>query len=88
MERHQSDRDRHSDEAGRCSETILEVRGVSSNTIEDTVMFYFENTCRSGGGDIKRIKSEDGIFYIKFEDDQGKHGYSQFENPKSRIFDV
>lgn len=62
----------YSEEAGEDSENILEVRGVSSKTSEDTVMMYFENTRRSGGGEIKSMKSEDGVFYIIFEDDQGK----------------
>lgn len=44
---------------------------MSSKTSEDTVMMYFENTRRSGGGEIKSINSEDGVFYIIFEDDQG-----------------
>lgn len=62
-----------SEEAGEDSENIrgVEVRGVSSKTSEDTVMMYFENTRRSGGGDIKSMKSEDGVFYIIFEDEQG-----------------
>lgn len=61
-----------SGEAGKDSENVLEVRGVSSKTSEDTVMMYFENTRRSGGGEIKSMKAEDGVFYIIFEDDQGK----------------
>lgn len=63
--------DDFSEEAGEDSENILEVRGVSSKTSDDTVMMYFENTRRSGGGEIKSMKSEDGVFYIIFEDDQG-----------------
>ncbi|XP_061194391.1 uncharacterized protein LOC133202571 [Saccostrea echinata] len=50
------------------SENILEVRGVSSRTTMDTVEMYFENTRRSGGGDIKSIDAKDGVFYIVFED--------------------
>ena len=54
------------------SEMILEVRGVSPSTSEDTVMMYFENTRRSGGGDVKTImKVEDGVFHIIFEEEQG-----------------
>lgn len=61
----------YSEEAGKNSENILEVRGVSSKTSEDTVMMYFENTRRSGGGEIKSMEAGDGVFYIRFEDDQG-----------------
>ena len=53
------------------SEMILEVRGVSPSTSEDTVMMYFENTRRSGGGDVKNmIKVEDGVFHIIFEEEK------------------
>ncbi|XP_056006116.1 protein mono-ADP-ribosyltransferase PARP14-like isoform X2 [Ostrea edulis] len=51
------------------SENVLEVRGVSSSTSCDTVEMYFENTRRSGGGDIKQIREEDGTFYIIFEEE-------------------
>lgn len=60
----------YSEEAGEDSENILEVRGVSSKTSEDTVMMYFENTRRSGGGEIKSIEPGDGVFYIIFEDER------------------
>ncbi|XP_062581102.1 protein mono-ADP-ribosyltransferase PARP14-like isoform X2 [Saccostrea cucullata] len=51
------------------SENILEVRGVSDRTSLDTVEMYFENTRRSGGGDIKNIEEKEGVFYIVFEDE-------------------
>lgn len=63
--------DDFSEEPCEDSENILEVRGVSSRTSDDTVVMYFENTRRSGGGEIKSMKSEDGVFYIIFEDEQG-----------------
>ena len=54
------------------SKMILEVRGVSPSTSVDTVMMYFENTRRSGGGDVKNImKVGDGVFHIIFEEEQG-----------------
>lgn len=59
------------EEAGNDAENILEVRGVSPQTSEETVMVYFENTRRSGGGDIKSIKIKDGVFYVVFEDEHG-----------------
>ena len=60
------------EESQEDSEMILEVRGVSPSTSEDTVMMYFENTRRSGGGDVKTImKVEDGVFHIIFEEEQG-----------------
>ena len=60
------------EESQEDSEMILEVRGVSPSTSEDTVMMYFENTRRSGGGDVKTImKVEDGVFHIIFEEEKG-----------------
>ncbi|XP_061194487.1 protein mono-ADP-ribosyltransferase PARP14-like [Saccostrea echinata] len=51
------------------SENVLEVRGVSERTTTDTVEMYFENTRRSGGGDIKNMEEKEGVFYIVFEDE-------------------
>lgn len=59
------------EEADNDAENILQVRGVSPQTSEETVMVYFENTRRSGGGDVKSIKLKDGVFYIVFEDEHG-----------------
>lgn len=59
------------EEAGKDSEIILQVRGVSPSTNAFTVQMYFENSRRSGGGEIKKIKIKDGIFYIEFKDEQG-----------------
>lgn len=59
------------EEAGKDSEIILQVRGVSPSTNEFTVQMYFENSHRSGGGEIKKKKLKDGIFYIEFKDKQG-----------------
>ena len=57
------------------SEMILEVRGVSSSTSEDTVMMYFENTRLSGGGDVKTMmKVEDCVFHVIFKEEHGKFG--------------
>lgn len=59
------------EEADNESEIILQVRGVSPSTNAFTVQMYFENSRRSGGGEIKKIEIKDGIFYIKFKDEQG-----------------
>jgi hypothetical protein len=53
-------------------ENVLEVKGVAPSTSSDTVEMYFENTRRSGGGDITKISEEDGTFYIIFEEEGGK----------------
>lgn len=63
------------EEAGNESEIILQVRGVSPSTNAFTVQMYFENSRRSGGGEIKKIKIKDGIFDIEFKDEQGTFYY-------------
>lgn len=51
---------------------ILEVLGVPSIISQYVLRNYFENTRRSGGGEIKSMKAEDGVFYIIFEDEHGR----------------
>ncbi|KAJ8316973.1 hypothetical protein KUTeg_004877 [Tegillarca granosa] len=47
----------------------VEVRGVKQGTTDDTVLYYFENKKRSGGGDIQNMEREDNVIYITFEDE-------------------
>lgn len=71
METFRSDMECTPEEADNESEIILQVRGVSPSTNAFTVQMYFENSRRSGGGEIKKIEIKDGIFYIEFKDEQG-----------------
>lgn len=71
METFRSDMECPPEEADNESEIILQVRGVSPSTNAFTVQMYFENSRRSGGGEIKKIEIKDGIFYIEFKDEQG-----------------
>ena len=47
--------------------------GIYDVTSKDTLSFYFENTRRSGGGDIEDIGYEagSGVAYITFSDPTG-----------------
>ncbi|XP_033757736.1 protein mono-ADP-ribosyltransferase PARP14-like isoform X2 [Pecten maximus] len=45
------------------------VKGTAEKTAQSTLEFYFENTRRSGGGDVCEVKvREDGSYLIFFED--------------------
>ncbi|XP_060085651.1 protein mono-ADP-ribosyltransferase PARP14-like isoform X2 [Ylistrum balloti] len=45
------------------------VKGTSEKTSLSTLEFYFENTRRSGGGDVTEVKDqEDGSYLVYFED--------------------
>ncbi|XP_053407527.1 protein mono-ADP-ribosyltransferase PARP14-like [Mercenaria mercenaria] len=48
----------------------IEARGFSESCSEDTLRFYFENTRRSGGGDIKSftMNRDKGFAHITFQD--------------------
>ena len=47
---------------------VVEVSGLSPQTTEDAVCNYFENTRRSGGGDIEHmdIQRESGVAVVTF----------------------
>lgn len=59
---------------GKVTPTLnrIEVKGVKPGTSDDTVLFYFENQRRSGGGDIQHLEREDDVIYITFEDENSK----------------
>ncbi|KAL8618042.1 hypothetical protein ACOMHN_021762 [Nucella lapillus] len=48
----------------------VEVRGLASNTLGDTVHYYFENKRRSGGGPVKNVQYHPGtgVAQVTFED--------------------
>lgn len=71
LEKFRSDVDITSEVPGTDPEIILQVRGVLPSTSTFTVQMYFENRRRSGGGEIKKIKLENGIFCITFIDEKG-----------------
>ena len=47
------------------------IRGLSKDTTEDTVLNYFENTRRSGGGPVEEVKISENTAHVKFESSEG-----------------
>ncbi|KAL3865248.1 hypothetical protein ACJMK2_006863 [Sinanodonta woodiana] len=50
---------------GGLSKTV-EVRGFSMKTSQELMEMYFENSRRSGGGDLEEVKISDEVAYITF----------------------
>ena len=53
---------------------IIKVKGVDKSASRDTLEFYFENSRRSGGGEIEAVKSDDeddDVIYITFKSSEG-----------------
>ena len=51
----------------------IEVRGFSASTSDDTLVSFFENKRRSGGGDIKEshLDRSNNVFTATFEQPGG-----------------
>ena len=60
-------------EMSEASKTIM-VTGISSRTTEDSLLNYFENWRRSGGGYVEsvEIQRDNGVAFVTFEDASGK----------------
>ena len=56
---------------------MVKISGVTQNISEETLELYFENTKRSGGGEIKSIDMFPSMqaAIITFEDTAGKNHY-------------
>ncbi|KAK3607180.1 hypothetical protein CHS0354_007095 [Potamilus streckersoni] len=46
----------------------LAIQGFSSDTNQEVLEMYFENSRRSGGGDIEEFEIKDGIAYVTFKE--------------------
>ena len=51
--------------------TKVIIHGLSQNTTKDALQNYFENTRRSGGGDVEEVIIEGDWAHIKFESAEG-----------------
>ena len=48
------------------------VRGLAARTSEELLGYYFENTRKSGGGEVKEVQlTEEGTAIVTFEDPEG-----------------
>ena len=52
----------------------IEVAGLAASTTEDSILNYFENKRRSGGGEVETVKlrSDTGVAFVTFKDGDGK----------------
>ena len=50
---------------------VIIVRGLPQNITDDTVLNYFENTRRSGGGAVEEVKIEGSVARVEFESSEG-----------------
>ena len=50
---------------------VVIIRGLAQNTTEDALQNYFENTKRSGGGDVEEVDMKGDWARIKFESPEG-----------------
>ncbi|KAL3865239.1 hypothetical protein ACJMK2_006854 [Sinanodonta woodiana] len=48
--------------------TTVEVRDFSKKTSQEVIEMYFENSRRSGGGDLEEVKIRDEVAYITFKE--------------------
>ncbi|XP_053390551.1 uncharacterized protein LOC128553429 [Mercenaria mercenaria] len=65
-----SDKVKEKDKENEQSTKTIKVKGVDKSASIDTVEFYFENTRRSGGGEIEDIirdEEEEDVIYITFK---------------------
>ena len=62
-----------SEETGSCDSRIVEVTGLAAITTEDAICNYFENTRRSGGGEVESVemKRESNTAIVTFKESQG-----------------
>ena len=61
------------EETSSCDSRIVEVTGLAAVTTEDAICNYFENTRRSGGGEVESVemKPELNMAIVTFEEAQG-----------------
>ena len=62
-----------SDDIGDGEKTI-KVSGLAAKTTEDSILNYFENKRRSGGGEVESVdlRSDTGVAVVTFKDASGK----------------
>ena len=50
---------------------VVVVQGLPQNATEDTVLNYFENSRRSGGGVVEEVKIKGNVARVLFESSEG-----------------
>ena len=54
-----------------CRPVFIFVQGLPQNATEDTVLNYFENSRRSGGGVVEEVKIKGNVARVLFESSEG-----------------
>ena len=60
------------------------VRGISTNTTEDALLNYFENTRRSDGGLVEEVKITENTARVKFESSEGIFSFTYVTKPEKK----
>ena len=55
----------------RFQSRVVFIRGLPKDTTEDALLNYFENTRRSGGGPVEKVKISENTAQVKFESSEG-----------------
>ena len=50
---------------------VVFVQGLPQNVTEDTVLNYFENSSRSGGGAVEEVQIKGNVARVLFESSEG-----------------
>ena len=61
------------------------VRGISTNTTEDSLLNYFENTRRSDGGQVEEVKITENTARVKFESSEGIFSFLYVTKQKKKM---
>ena len=63
-----------SDKSGDVEKTI-KITGLAAKTTKDSLLNYFENKRRSGGGEVESVdfRSDTGVAFVTFVDVNGKY---------------
>lgn len=64
--------------------SVVIVRGISTNTTEDALLNYFENTRRSDGGQVEEVKITENTARVKFESSEGIFSFTYVTKPEKK----
>ena len=62
------------------------VCGISTNTTEDALFHYFENTRRSDGGQVEEVKITENTAWVKFASSEGIFSFTYVTKQKKMTY--
>ena len=79
-------KDMEPDDEDSVAEPSLAIRvsGLLARTTDDSVLNYFENSRRSGGGDISTIERNDGVALITFTEVKGTNDFNTMPREREK----